>query len=230
MTVLFQKIVSSVFALVPLFVFSMLLQLIWPGQITVLFSMLKPIMQIAVLVMMLTVIMWIISSLWLKGSPMLLLKIVLPVFLVAFTSASSVSAFQIGMETCEEKLGVDQNLTSFVYPIGSVVYMPASVIFFLVIVCVFAGTYQIAVSIPWLIMAVSVSTRITIAMPPIPGADILCYTVLFSAVGIPAEAIIPAAAAGIVLAFLDTGINAMLMIFQITCDENVLTVLIRVSC
>ena len=217
---LLQQIVSSVCALVPLFIFSMLLQLIWSGQARVLVSVLKPIILITALVIILAMIVWIVSSLRLKCPPVLLLKKVLPAFLVAFTSASSVSAFQIGMETCEKKLGVDKHLTSFIYPLGSVIYMPSSVIYFTVLVCAFAETYQIAVSIPWLIMAVVIATLITIAMPPIPGADILCYTVLFFALGIPAEAIILATAVGIVLDYLDTGTNVMLMIFRIAYDAK----------
>ena len=217
---LFQQVVSSVCALIPVFVFSMLLQLIWSGKINTLLSVLKPFIMIAVLVIVLTVIIWIISSIRLKCPPILLLKKVLPAFMVAFTSASSVSAFQIGIETCEKKFGVDKNLTSFVYPLGSVIYMPASVIYFTVIVFASAEIYHIAVSIPWFIMAVTISTLITIAMPPIPGADILCYTVLFSALGIPSDAIILATTAGIVLDYLDTGVNVMLMIFQITCEAK----------
>ena len=217
---LFQQIVSSVCALVPLFVFSMLLQLIWSGQARILISVLKPIVMIAVMVLILAAAMWIITSLRLKCPPVLLMKKVLPAFFVAFTSASSLSAFQIGMETCEKKLGIEKHLTSFIYPLGSVIYMPSIVIYFTFLVCTFAETYQIAVGIPWLILAVVISTLITIAMPPIPGADILCYTVLFSALGIPAEAIILATAVGIVLDYLDTGMNIMLMIFRITCDAK----------
>ncbi|MBQ9058741.1 MAG: cation:dicarboxylase symporter family transporter, partial [Atopobiaceae bacterium] len=217
---LFQQIVSSVCTLVPLFVFSMLLQLIWSGQARVLVSVLKPIVMIAVMIVILAVIVWIASSLRLKCPPVPLMKKVLPAFFVAFTSASSVSAFQIGMETCEKKLGVDKHLASFIYPLGAVIYMPSSVIYFTVLVCTFAETYQIAVGIPWLILAVVISTLITIAMPPIPGADILCYTVLFSALGIPTEAIILATAAGILLDYLDTGTNVMLMICRIACDAK----------
>ena len=124
------------------------------------------------------------------------------------------------METCEKKLGVEKHLTSFIYPTGSVIYMPSSVIYLNVLVCAFAEIYQIAVGIPWLILAVVISTLIAIAMPPIPGADILCYTVLFSALCIPSEAIILATAVGIALDYLDTGINVMLMIFRIACDAK----------
>ena len=219
-SILFQQIVSFVCALVPFFVFSMLLQLIWSGQVHILISVIKPILLITVLIIILVVTLLILSSLRLKCPPILLVKKVVPAFLVAFTSASSVSAFQIGMETCEKKLGVNKNLTSFVYPLGSVIYMPSSVVYFTVLVCTFAETYHIAVNVSWFVLAVVISTLITIAMPPIPGADILCYTVLFSSLGIPAEAIVLATAIGIVLDYLDTGANVMLLIFQLACDAK----------
>ena len=57
-------------------------------------------------------------------------------------------------------------------------------------------------------------------MPPIPGGDILCYTVLFSSLGIPSEAIILATAVGILLDHLDTGVNVMLLIFRLTSDAK----------
>jgi len=226
-SVLFQQIVSSVCSLVPLFVFSMLLQLIWSGKVRVLVSVLKPILLIAAFILLLALAVAAASSLRLKCPPALLLKKVLPAFLLAFTTASSVSAFPLGMETCEKKLGIKKSLISFVYPLGSVIYMPSSVIYFTVLVCTFAELYQIAVGVPWLILAAVISTLITIAMPPIPGADILCYTVLFSALGIPAEAIILATTVGIVLDYLDTGTNVLLMILQITCDAQRLDCLDR---
>ena len=227
LSALFQRIVSFVCALVPLFVFSTLLKLIWSGQAGVLISLLKPIILTVVLTIILTVTVLIIASFYLKCSPMLLIKKIFPVFIVAFTTASSVSAFQIGMETCEKKLGIKQSFTSFAYPLGSVIYMPASVVYFTVLVGTFAGTYQIAVGIPWLIMAVVSATLMTIAMPPIPEGDILCYTVLFSSLGIPAEAIIMATTIGIMVDYICTGINVALLIVQITCDAKRLNFLDR---
>ena len=219
-SVLFQQIVSSICGFVPLFVFSMLLQLIWSGKTRILLTVLKPMIMIAVIVIILVVIFLILSSIRLKCPPMLLLKKSLPAFLVAFTSASSMSAFQIGMETCEKKFGVDKNLASFIYPLGSVVFMPASVVYFTVISCNFAETYQVEVNVLWLIMAVVISTLIAISMPPIPGADIFCYSILFSGLGIPTDAIILATVIGIVIDYLDTGVNVLLLIFQIACDAK----------
>ena len=70
-----------------------------------------------------------------------------------------------------------------------------------------------------------ISTLIAIAMPPIPGADILCYTLLFSTLGIPAEALVPATAIGILLDYLDTGCNVLLLLFRTACEGKRLNAL-----
>ena len=214
---LFQRIILVICTLSPLFVFSTLLELIWSGQAGVMLAVIKPIVLISIFIILLTATIWIISSVRLKCPPVLLLKKVMPAFRIAFTSASSMSAFQVGMDTCENKLGVKKGLVSFVYPLGSVMYMPSSVVYFTVLVLTLAEIYQISVSIPWLIMAFIIATLITIAMPPIPGGDLLCYSVLFTALGIPTTAVILATTVSIVLDYLDTGANVMLLIFRITC-------------
>ena len=215
-----QQIVSSVCTMVPLFVFCMLLEMIWSGRTRTLLTAIKPLILVATMMVIISVVILLISSARLKCPPKQLINKILPAFLVAFTSASSLSAFQIGMETCERKLGVNKHFASFVYPLGSVIYKPASVAYFTILVCTFAETYQIAVNVPWLVMTVVIATMIAIAMAPIPGADILCYTILFSGLGIPSEAIILATACGVILDYIVTGVNVTLLIFQIACDAK----------
>lgn len=57
-------------------------------------------------------------------------------------------------------------------------------------------------------------------MPPLPGADILCYSVLFSSLGIPNEAIVLATVVSIAADNFCTGSNVTLLIFQMTCDAK----------
>ena len=219
-TGLMQHIVSSICTLIPIFVFIMLVRQIWYGEIKGLLSALKPMGLIAAVIFVITVVLWLAAAVRLKCSPVLLLKKVMPPFLIALTTASSVSALPLGMETCEKKLGVTKSMDSFIYPLGSVIYKPTSVVYFAVIVCALADIYQIEVGMPWIVMAIVVSTLMTIAMPPIPGADIMCYSVLFSCLGIPPEAMVPATAISIVLDYYVTGFSVMLLIFQITSEAD----------
>ena len=78
-------------------------------------------------------------------------------------------------------------------------------VYFTVMTCSFAEIYHIEVSVSWLLMAVIVSTLVVIALPPIPGADILGYSILFSSLGIPGEALVLATGIDILM---DLQINA----------------------
>ena len=217
---LLQQVVSAICALVPVFVFVTLLRQFWAGQIGTLFSIFKPLLLILGSSSAVIAVLWLLSSIRLKCPPMLLLKKALPPFLVALTSASSVSAMPLGLEVCEKKLGVDGRMTSFVYPLGSVMYMPSSVIYFTVLCCTLAEIYQMPVSLSWLLTAAVTASLVAIAMPPIPGADILAYTILFSSLGIPSEALILATALDIVVDFFDTGYNVLGLIFQVACEAG----------
>ena len=227
LSVLMQNIVSSICSLIPVFVFVMLLRQIWSGNAMTMLTVIKPLLLTIIAVPVLGAILWIISSLRLKCPPMVLLKKVLPTFIVAFTTASSISALPLSMETCEKKLGVNRSTVSFIYPLGSVIYMPASIVYFSVLVCALAEIYQIEISLSWLLMAIVTITLLVIALPPVPGAAILAYTVLFAALGIPAEALILATTADVVIDFLDTGFNVMLLMFRLACEAKSLNFLDR---
>ena len=58
-------------------------------------------------------------------------------------------------------------------------------------------------------------TLLVIAMPPIPGAGLLVYTILFARLGIPAEALVLATAIGVAVDYCNTGFNVLLLILQI---------------
>lgn len=217
---LMQHIVSAICALIPIFVFAVILNQIWSGHEMKFLSILKPLTRLAFAVSIIAVLHWLTSSVYLKCAPFTLLKKALPPFLIAFMTASSLSALPLGMETCEKKLGIKKNMVSFAYPLGSVIYMPSSVVYFTVILLTFADIYEVEVSVAWLIMAIVTSTLIAIAMPPIPEADVLCYSILFSTLGIPAEGIVLATAIGIIADYFDTGFNVLLMIFQLACEAK----------
>lgn len=210
-----QNTVSAVCALIPVFVFVMLLQQFWAGHSLSLLTIYKPLLLIAATELVVSAAIWLITSFRLKCRPMILLKKALPPFLVALTTASSMSAMPLSMETIENRLGVKRSTVSFVYPLGSVIYMPASVIYFTVLVFFFAENYPIEISLAWIVMAVVVTSLMVIALPPIPGAGILGHSILLATLGIPSEALMLAAATDIIADFFDTGFNVLLLFFQV---------------
>lgn len=59
-------------------------------------------------------------------------------------------------------------------------------------------------------------------MPPIPGAGLLVYTILFARLGIPAEALVLATAIDVAVDYCGTGFNVLLLMLQIVYQGKAL--------
>ncbi|MEE3467669.1 MAG: cation:dicarboxylase symporter family transporter [Eubacterium sp.] len=214
-TSLAQWLTSTVCSLVPGFVFLALLHQIWGDRTGALLSVWRPLLIIIGVSVVLSALSLLISSAHLKCSPIKVLKKVLPPFLIGLTTGSSMSAFTLGMETCQKKFGVDESYVRFAYPLGNVMYMEGTVAYLTVISMYFAESYHIEINLLWMVTVVLTSTLLAIAVPPIPGAALMLFTILFAQLGIPVEALAVAAAMDIVMDFLDTGDNLFHLILEV---------------
>ena len=219
-TSLLQRMVSGICALVPLYVFAILLRQIWSGEAGALLSVWKLMVMVLSSEVVFSAAYLLIAALRLKINPLKLLKKILPPTLIAFTTASSLAALTLSLETCERKLGVRKSTVAFAYPLGSVIFMPGCLFSFTVFVCFFAQFYHVAVNPAWCILALITVTLLAIALPPIPGAGVLVFTIMFSTLGIPAEALVMVMAVEIVSEFFATGSNNFLLLLEIACGAG----------
>lgn len=127
-----------------------------------------------------------------KISPVLLIKKLMPSFLIALTTASSAAMFSTNMQTCEKKLGISTRLVNFGVPLGTAFSRPRHAAIF-VCVCMF--------------MAILICGLLALAVPPVPGGGIACYSILFLQLGIPVEPLGIAIVLEILLDFLSTALN-----------------------
>ena len=215
-----QHILSAISAFVPLFIFVMVLQQIWLGKADTLISAWKPLVLINGSYIVLAVIMLLISALHLKFSPGKLIKKVIHPFIIGFTTASSLSAMAISMDTCEKKFGVQKKIVSFLYPLDSMVYKPFCILYYTIIAFTLSEMYKVEISLPWVLTAGVLSILLSVASPPISGSGLMVYTILFSSLGLPPEAIVVAATFELISDHLYTGLTIVLQIFHIACEAN----------
>ena len=211
-----QRLTSSICDLIPVFVFAALAQLFGEKGGRVLLSVWKPLCLTLAgdLVLMSALLIW--TSVKTNCPPGLLLKKILPPCLVGFSSASSMSAFTLSMETCEKKLGLDSAFVRFSYPLCSIISMPSTAVYLGALCNCFAENYMVEVSLSWYITAVLSVTLLTIAIPPIPGSGVLLFSILFAQLGIPTEAFLLAVALDLLIDFSDTGFNIMGLLLEMT--------------
>lgn len=72
---------------------------------------------------------------------------VFPAFLIAVTTASSVASFGTCVNSCEKKLGIRNNITSFGVPLGIVMFPPGTALSFIMICMHTAEVYGVECSL-----------------------------------------------------------------------------------
>lgn len=144
------------------------------------------------------------ASIRTKAPLPLLLRKLLPTYLIALSTASSSAALSTNLETCEKQLGISERIAGFAVPLGQVVFKTGGAVGFFVLALGLAEFYGVAMPLSWVVTGVLVSGLLAIAAPPIPGGSLTCYTVLLTQLGIPEEAIGLAVAANVILDFFMT--------------------------
>ena len=202
-----QFLMELISTLVPYFIFIVLVQMIWNGTLNVVLSAWKPLLAFIFIMLFVAALMILIVARQGKISPRLVLKKGLPTFIIGMTTASSVAAFGTCANICERKLGVSNHITSFGIPLGIVMFPPATSVYFIIICLHAAEIYQVECSPLWIVLAVFSATVLAIASPPIPGGTLTCYTIMFTQLGLPTEALVVALALDILCDFVATGMN-----------------------
>ena len=194
--------------------------MIWNGTLNVVFSAWKPILAFLFIIFFVASIMVLIVAKQTKISPLLVLKKGFPTFIIGMTTASSVAAFGTCANTCESKLGVSSHITSFGIPLGIVMFPPATSMYFIIICLHAAEIYQVECSPLWFVMAIFSATVLAIASPPIPGGTLTCYTIMFTQLGIPSEALVVALTLDMLCDFVATGMNMFCLQLDLTIQSK----------
>ncbi|WMJ79221.1 dicarboxylate/amino acid:cation symporter [Clostridium sp. MB40-C1] len=121
-----------------------------------------------------------------KSSPVKFFKKIYKAQLFAFSTASSIGTLPINKEICEEELGVSNEITSFVLPLGATINMDGNAIYYALAACFFAQLFGIDLGVHQYIAIIFTATIGSIGQAGVPGPSLLIVAVLIAA-GIPVE-------------------------------------------
>ena len=199
-----QFMMEMVSRYISLFIFVSLLSLLLSDALRNLGGMVKGLLlgMAACMVWPLLYALW--ASLRLRVSFPLLLRKLLPTYLIALSTASSSAALSTDLETCERRLGISGRIVHFAVPLGQVIFKTGAAVGFFVLALGLAEFYGVAMPFSWLATGVLTAGLLAIATPPVPGGSLTCYTVLLTQLGIPAESIGLAVAGNVILDFFMT--------------------------
>jgi proton glutamate symport protein len=123
-----------------------------------------------------------------KRTPFFFFKTILPAQLVAFSSSSSAATLPMTME-CTKKLGVDEEVASFVIPVGATINMDGTALYQAVATVFIAQAFGSDLSTGQLLSIVVTATLASIGSAAVPGAGMLMLVVILQSVGIDPAAI-----------------------------------------
>ena len=222
-----QFMMEIVSRYIALFVFVSLLSLMLSDALSNLGGVVKGLLSgiAACVVWPLLYALW--ASLRLKVSFPMILRKLLPTYLIALSTASSSAALSTNLETCERRLGISGRIVHFAVPLGQVMFKTGGAVGFFVLALGLAEFFGVAMPVSWVVTGVLTAGLLAIAAPPVPGGSLTCYTVLLTQLGIPEGAIGLAVAGNVLLDFFMTSCGISCLQSELMLSANKLGMLDR---
>jgi len=113
------------------------------------------------------------------------MKGIAPAQLLAFSTSSSAATLPVTMECVEENLGVDEEVASFVLPIGATINMDGTSVYQGVAAVFIAQAFGLDLSLSAQLAIVFTATLASIGTAAVPSAGIVMLVIVLAQAGIP---------------------------------------------
>jgi Na+/H+-dicarboxylate symporter len=116
-------------------------------------------------------------------------KAIRPAQLLAFSTSSSSATLPVTMKQVEEELGVSEEVSSFVLPLGATINMDGTSLYQGVAAVFIAQALGMELSITQQLMIVLTATLASIGSAGVPGAGLIMLIIVLESIGVPAAGI-----------------------------------------
>tara|TARA_B100001996_G_scaffold279505_1_gene220013 strand:- start:933 stop:2192 length:1260 start_codon:yes stop_codon:yes gene_type:complete len=209
------KIIDLIMSFAPYGVFALLATLIveapkWDLLKSLLLYSMTLILGLSVLIILYVIIVKVLTG---KG-PNYFLKGILPAQLVAFSTSSSAATLPVTMDRVHNHLGVKEEVSSFVLPIGATINMDGTALYQAIAAVFIAQTFGLDLSLGAQLGIILTATLASIGAAAVPSAGIIVLVIVLSQAGIPE--------AGLALIFaVDRPLDMCRTVVNITGDATV---------
>ncbi|MBL6657756.1 MAG: dicarboxylate/amino acid:cation symporter [Flavobacteriales bacterium] len=144
-------------------------------------------------------------------------KGIAPAQMLAFSTSSSAATLPVTMERCEDHLGVSEEVSSFVLPLGATINMDGTSLYQSVAAVFIAQAFGYDLDLGQQMTIVLTATLASIGSAAVPGAGMVMLVIVLSSIGIDPE--------GIALIFaVDRILDMLRTVVNVTGDATVATV------
>lgn len=209
------KIIDLIMLAAPYGVFALLAALVVESPSIDLFKALvwyafTVILGLLLMISIYNLIVWMVV----KVNPSTFLKGISPAQLLAFSTSSSAATLPVTMERVTEHLGVDEEVSSFVLPIGATINMDGTSLYQAVAAVFIAQAFGMDLSLGVQLGIIVTATLASIGSAAVPGAGMVMLVIVLGQAGIPE--------AGLALIFaIDRPLDMMRTAVNVTGDASV---------
>lgn len=220
------KMVDVIMLMAPVAVFALLTNVVVTADDPdILLALLKYAMVVVTGLLLMVLVYMLLLKFYVKKSPFWFLKQISPAQLLAFSTSSSAATLPVTMERVEEHVGVDQEVSSFVLPVGATINMDGTSLYQAV-----AAVFIMQVLWP---EGLTFSNQITIILTAllasigsaaVPGAGMVMLVIVLETVGFPPSSL----PIGLALIFaMDRPLDMLRTTINVTGDATVATVIAK---
>ena len=184
------KIIDFIMAFAPIGVFALMADLIvsYSGDVGIFSSLgMYALTVIAALAVIIFIVYPLILKLFTKKSWKEFFKAVFPVQMLAFSTSSSAATLPLTMERTQKHLGVSEEVSNFVLPVGVTINMDGTSCYQAVAAVFLAQVLGLDLTFGQMLLILATATISSIGTPGIPGGSIVMLMIVLDSVGIPIE-------------------------------------------
>lgn len=220
------KMVDVIMLMAPIAVFALLANVVVSADDPdILMALLKYAMVVVLGLSLMVVVYMFLIKIYAKKSPLWFLKQISPAQLLAFSTSSSAATLPVTMERVEEHVGVDQEVSSFVLPVGATInmdgtslYQAVAAVFIMQVLWPEGLTFSNQLSIILTALLASIGSA------AVPGAGMVMLVVVLETVGFPSDRL----PIGLALIFaMDRPLDMLRTTINVTGDATVATVVAK---
>jgi len=180
------KLIDIIMLAAPYGVFALLAALVVESPSADLFKALAWYALCVVFGLMLMLVFYTLLVYFFTGkTPKFFLNGISPAQLLAFSTSSSAATLPVTMERVEEHLGVEEEVTSFVLPIGATINMDGTSLYQAVAAVFIAQAFGMHLDFATQLGIIATATLASIGSAAVPGAGMVMLVIVLAQAGIP---------------------------------------------
>ncbi len=214
------KIITYFMLFAPIAIYAIFGNLIINSDINIILSLIKfVVVSIIIFVGYFLIVHGSILKLLLNESILSFFNKIKSTLFFAFISSSSAATIPFTIKTAEDNLKINKEITNFVIPIGATVNMDGSAIYLGIAAVFVSQLIGLDLSVFQYALILITATIGSIGAAGVPSVGLVMMTIVFTAIGIPIEAIAILAGVDRILDMFRTSLNVAgdLLISKIVC-------------